>query len=202
MESITLTATRRTPGKKSVRAVRKEMKIPVEIYGPGVKTNISAAVERKEMIKTLHTPQGKNVLISLDLEGTTILAIPYQFQIHPVKNNIQHIDFLAVNEDDEIEITVPVIKQGRSKGEIAGGRVMQVIKEVVVRCRPADIPADITIDITKNEIGDRIKISELPYPQGVTPVFRQDSPVIVINKGRGQTADELEEEEEEGTPEE
>ncbi|HNZ54759.1 MAG TPA: 50S ribosomal protein L25, partial [bacterium] len=80
-------------------------------------------------------------------------------------------------------------------GEIAGGKVFQVLKEVKVSCRPADIPSEINVDVTEKEIGDRIKISELPYPQGVTPVFHQDSPVIVVNKGRGQSATEEGEEE-------
>ena len=71
------------------------------------------------------------------------------------------------------------------KGEIAGGKIFQVVKEVKVACKPADVPAEIVVDVTNNEIGDRIKLSTLPYPQGVRPVFTQDAPVIVINKGRG-----------------
>ena len=195
MENIMLPITRREPGKKAVKAARNAKMIPIEIYGPAVEHNISASVERKEMVKALHTPQGKNVLLTFDLDGDKIQVVPYQFQIHAVKNNIQHIDFLAVKDDDVITLDIPVLREGRSLGEIAGGKVIIVIKNVKVQCKPANIPANITVDVTNSDIGDRIKISELPYPEGVTPLYRQDSPVIVVNKGRGQTAEELEEEE-------
>lgn len=195
MENIMLPITRREPGKKSVKATRNAKMIPLEIYGPGVEHNISASVERKAMVKALHTPQGKNVLITFDLEGQSIQVVPYQFQIHEVKNNIQHIDFLAVNDNDIITLKIPVVREGRSLGEVAGGSVILVIKEINVQCKPADIPPHIVADVTESDIGDRIKISELPYPDGVTPIYQQDSPVVVVNKGRGQTAEELEEEE-------
>ncbi|MCK5808331.1 50S ribosomal protein L25 [bacterium] len=195
MENIMIPITRRDPGKKAVKAARNAKMIPIEIYGPAVKHNISASVERKEMVKALHTPQGKNVLITFDLEGEKIKVVPYQFQIHEVKHNIQHIDCLAVNDGDVITLDVPVLRDGRSLGETAGGMVIIVIKNVKVQCKPADIPASLVVDVTDLDIGARVKISELPYPEGVTPLYKQDSPVIVVNKGRGQTAEELEEEE-------
>lgn len=185
METFKLAVEKREQGKKSVKAVRNNGFVPVEIYGKGLESNISGSVERKELIKGLHTPQGKNVIFDLNYEGKSYLAIAHELQIHPVKDNIIHVDFMTVSEDKEITIIVPVTKQGRSKGEIAGGKIFQVVKEVKVACKPADVPAEIVVDVTNNEIGDRIKLSTLPYPQGVRPVFTQDAPVIVINKGRG-----------------
>jgi len=194
MEICALKVAKRGTGKKAVSIVKKSASIPVVIYGPKMKENIAGAVVRNEMIKLLHTPQGKNVYLDLDVEGESIKAIPYQFDIDPVKNSIRHIDFLAVSPDDEVEAEVPVFKVGRSKGEVAGGMVMQIIKEVRIKAKPLDIPASITIDVTEFKIGTRLLISAIDYPAGVTPVFKQDTPVIVVNKGRGQKADSIEEE--------
>ncbi|HNW15348.1 MAG TPA: 50S ribosomal protein L25 [bacterium] len=195
MKTFKLIVEKRDQGKKSVKAVRTNGSVPVEIYGKFMESNISGAVSRKELVKGLHTSQGKNIIFDLEYEGKSILAVAHDMQIHPVKTNIIHVDFIAVKEDQQIVVTVPVTRSGRSLGEIAGGKVFQVLKEVKVSCRPADIPSEINVDVTEKEIGDRIKISELPYPQGVTPVFHQDSPVIVVNKGRGQSATEEGEEE-------
>ncbi|HSW59310.1 MAG TPA: 50S ribosomal protein L25 [bacterium] len=194
MKTFKLIVEKREQGKKSVKAVRNSGSVPVEIYGKFMEGNISGSVLRKDLIKGLHTSHGKNIIFDLEYEGQSILAVAHDMQIHPVKTNIIHLDFIAVKEDQLIVVTVPVARQGRSLGEIAGGKVFQVLKDVKVSCKPADIPSEIMVDVTEKEIGDRIKISELPYPQGVTPVFHQDSPVIVVNKGRGQTAAEEEEE--------
>lgn len=187
MKTIKLTVAKREQGKKNVKAVRADNFIPVEIYGKSLKSNISGSIARKDFVKALHTPQGRNIILDLDIEGQSVLAVAHQLQIHPVKTNIIHADLLAVKEDEELVVTVPVNRIGRSLGEIAGGNVFQVLKEVKVSCKPAYVPAEIIVDVTENEIGDRIKISALPYPEGVRPVFHQDSPVIVINKGRGQS---------------
>ena len=186
METYKLSVEKREQGKKNVKAVRNNECIPVEIYGKSLESNISGSVSRKDFVKALHTPKGRNVVLEFDFDGKTYLAMAHDFQIHPVKNCILHADLMVVTEDQEVEAVVPVTKQGRSKGEIAGGKVLQVIKELKVACKPADIPTEILVDVTNNEIGDRIKISTLPYPQGVRPVFKQDAPVIVFNKGRGE----------------
>jgi large subunit ribosomal protein L25 len=201
METIKLTLLERETGKKGVKSARKAETIPVEIYGKTLEKNISGSIERKELVKALNTPRGKNVVIEVEHDGKTIKTIPHNLQIHPVKTKIIHMDLLAVRDDEDVFLTVPVIRKGRSKGEVAGGKVFQVMKEVKVVCKPDKVPAAIEVDITENVIGDRIKISALPYPEGVKPVFRQDTPVIVINKGRGQSvSDEEEEAAAEATP--
>lgn len=193
MKTFKLIVEKREPGKKSVKAARADNFIPVEIYGKSLKSNISGSILRKDFVKALHTPQGRNIILDLDVEGESILAVTHELQIHPVKTNIIHADLIAVKEDEELIITVPVNKTGRALGEIAGGNVFQVLKEVKVSCKPGDVPSEIVVDVTENVIGDRIKISALPYPKGVRPVFHQDSPVIVVNKGRGQSLSEDEE---------
>ncbi len=186
METYKLAMEKRIPGKKEVKATRNSGYLPIEIYGKTLETNISASVIHKDMVKALHTPMGRNVVFELDIEGTKVIAIPCDIQIDPVKNRIRHIDFKSVSPDEDVDVIVPIFRSGRSLGEVAGGKVFQVLNEVKVRCKPANIPANITIDITNMEIGDRLKVSTIPYPDGVKPVFVQDTPVIVLNKGRGQ----------------
>lgn len=201
METIKLTLIEREPGKKGAKAARNANCIPVEIYGKHLEANISGSIVRKDFAKALNTERGKNVVLEFEYKGKILKAIPYKLQIHPVKTWITHADLFAVKDDEDICVSVPVIRKGRSQGEIVGGRVFQVVKEVKVVCKPDKIPSFIEIDITENVIGDRIKISELPYPDGVNPVFRNDTPVIVINKGRGQSLSDEEEAESEAAAE-
>jgi len=113
METYTLAVEKRVSGKKGAKAAKKREMIPVIIYGPAVETNISGSVLRRDFVKVLRTPKGKNVYLTLDVEGEKLKALPFQFEIHPVKHNIQHIDFLAVNDDDFVEAKVPVERSKR-----------------------------------------------------------------------------------------
>jgi len=201
MGNIEISVKKRIPGKKYAKLSRKNNEIPFEIYGKKMESNISGSIDRKEFIKAIHGPKGRNVVFDLKMENSSFSAIPLNFQIHPVKDRIDHIDFLAVNEGDKVKIKVPVEKIGKSKGEIAGGILIQTIKELPVICSPENIPEKIVVDATEANIGDRIKISQLNMPEGVKPVARYDVPVIVINKGRGTTVESISSEEEGETSE-
>jgi len=194
MEYIKLNVEKREPGKKETKAVRKKEMIPVEIYGRSLKENVSGSVTRIDYVKSLHTKQGTNAVLELNVDGQIIKAITHKLQIHPVKNFIIHADFMAIEDDVELIVTVPVSKYGRSLAEVAGGRSIQVIKDIKVRCKPAYIPAGIEVDMAPFDIGDRIAISQIGYPENVTPVFAQDIPVFVFNKGRGQSLEDEENE--------
>ncbi len=190
MEFVSMKVFPRTPGKKYVKEARSKGFLPVNIYGKSLEANINGSVERIKMVKALHSPKGRNVILNLETEGKTVLAIPYRIDIDPVKNNISHIDFLTVVENEMLTVNIPLVKEGRSQGEIVGGRALQVLKEIAVRCLPKNIPEKLTVDVTPFDIGDRIMVHDLKYPDGVTPNYRENVPAIVVNKGRGQSADE------------
>ncbi len=190
MEIMSLIVHPRTPGKRYAKESRRKGMIPVNIYGAPLEKNIAGSVERPPMIKALLSPMGRNTLIKLQAEGKEILAIPREIGIDPVKNSVRHIDFLALDENKPITVNVPLIKEGRSQGEILGGRALVVLREVPVKCLPTRIPEKIVVDVTPLEIGGRVMLYDLPYPEGVTPAGRENVPVIVVNKGRGQAAEE------------
>ncbi len=190
METVSMKVFPRTPGKKYVKEVRNKGFLPVNVYGKPIEGNITGSVERIKMVKALHSPKGRNVILTLETEGKTVMAIPYRIDIDPVKNVISHIDLLAIAENEMLTVNVPLVKEGRSQGEIVGGRALQVLKEIAVRCLPANIPEKLTVDVTPFDIGDRVLVNDLKYPAGVTPHYRDNPPAIVVNKGRGQSADE------------
>ncbi|HOW51460.1 MAG TPA: 50S ribosomal protein L25 [bacterium] len=190
METVSMKLFPRTPGKKYVNEARKKGLLPVNVYGKLLPANITGSVERIKMVKALHSPKGRNVIVTLEAEDKKVVAIPYRIDIDPVKNVIAHIDFLAISENEMLTVNVPLVKEGRSQGEVVGGRALQVLKEISVRCLPVHIPEKLTVDVTPYDIGQRIMVNDLKYPEGVTPNYRDNPPAIVVNKGRGQSADE------------
>ncbi len=190
METVSLTVFPRKPGKRYVNEARRKGLIPVNIYGKAIEKNITGSIERSKVVKALLSPKGRNVLLTLETEGRKILALPREIDIDPIKNSLRHLDLLVIDGEEPITVNVPVIKEGRSQGEILGGRTLVVLREVPVRCLPAKIPEKIVVDVTPLDIGGRIMLKDLPYPEGVIPAIRENVPVIVVNKGRGQTAEE------------
>jgi len=190
MNTTTLVVFPRTPGKRYVKEVWAKGLLPVNIYGKTLGQNICGAVERNKMIKALLSPKGRNTLFTLQVEKKEFLAIPKEIDIDPVKDVVRHIDFMVIPENEPVIVTVPVAKEGRSQGEIVGGKTLVVLREIPVRCLPANIPEKLTVDVTPYNIGDRVFMKDIPYPEGVVPVIRENIPVIVVNKGRGQTAEE------------
>ena len=190
METVTLKVFPRTPGKRYGNEARAKGLLPVNIYGKALEKNITGSVERGKMIKALLSPKGRNVVLTLETPDKKVLAIPQQIDIDPIKNAVRHIDLLVIAENEPVTVFIPVIREGRSQGEILGGRTLLVLREVPVRCLPANIPEKIVVDVTPYDIGGRVMLKDLAYPEGVTPAMRENVPVIVVNKGRGQTAEE------------
>ena len=118
--------------------------------------------------------------MNLEIEGAqekTKLAIVQDIQRDPLTGSLIHVDFRAVNENDTIHATVPIQLTGEAVGVKAGGLLEQVLREIEVFCRPADLPESITNDVSELEIGDSLKVKDLSLPDGVS--VKMDGEVIV-----------------------
>jgi large subunit ribosomal protein L25 len=123
-------------------------------------------------------------------------------QVHPWKPLVLHCDFLRVDATHTIEQRIPL---HFLNGEIApgvkleGGAVAAALNDIEVSCLPQDLPAFIEVDLKELSIGDMIHVSELVFPDKVTPVVSGDDQVVVsIIAPKVAEEDEVEGEEEEG----
>ncbi len=161
----TLTAVRReTKGKNEAVRTRQSGKIPAVLYGGDSKTGESVSVDPKELGRILHSQSGLNSIISLKIDGapeTRVLV--KQYQIDPVTHRLIHADFFRVAMDKMLTVTVPVHLEGEAKGvKVQGGTLDFVHRDVDVECLPADIPEQITLDVTELMIGQGVRVRDLP----------------------------------------
>ncbi|RYL88184.1 50S ribosomal protein L25 [Sporolactobacillus sp. THM7-4] len=156
-----LKAATRDDSKKSVtKKLRREGKIPSVIYGKTV-GNESVSVNAGEVTKLFHN-EGRNAVISLDVDGRkkyTVMA--HEIQYNHLKGKIQHIDFLEINVNEEIDAVVPVVLQGSEKVEAEGNVVNHQLSELTIRALPNALPSNIEIDVSGLSVGDNIRISDL-----------------------------------------
>jgi large subunit ribosomal protein L25 len=123
------------------------------------------------------------------------------YQYHPVSRVLLHADFIAVDEKTEVEVKVPLVLFGKSKGVVVGGKLRQVFREVPVRCAPGHIPAELRFDITELEIDDVVPAGQLELPEGVSLGINEKQTVAMIATDRRAKMDEEEAAEGEAKPE-
>ena len=181
MSNTKLVATTGRPtGSAASRRLRAEGHIPAVLYGNGV-APISITVVRRELRLALSGPSGSGTLLSLEVDGASYPAVVKEIQRHPVKRTVSHIDFLAVDMDAEITVSVPVVLTGESAAARAvDGIVDAAVDTIEVTCIPGKIPAQIAIDITSLVPGEVIRLGDVKLPKGVTATGDPDTAIVSV----------------------
>ncbi|MGO1061136.1 50S ribosomal protein L25/general stress protein Ctc [Planococcus sp. FY231025] len=133
--------------------------VPGVVYGYQTET-ISVSVSETDLIKTLRE-SGRNGVINLEVEGKTLNVVLSDFQRDALKGSFKHVDFLAVNMAEELEVSVAVHTTGEAAGEKEGGVVNQPNREVTIKVKPSDIPDSLDIDVSELAIGDHISVGDI-----------------------------------------
>jgi large subunit ribosomal protein L25 len=166
-------------GKGIARKLRAGGRVPAVLYGHG-QASVSLSVDAKELYRILHTGAGSNVLVDLIVDGTTHLAMPREVQQNHIKGQLVHVDFLVVSRNEAITIDVPVREIGESPGVKAGGVVEHHLFELHVECLPSDVPEAIDADISTLELGDALRVGDIPAPRGVTILTNPEDSVLAV----------------------
>lgn len=175
---ITLSATKRTNEKPE--ALRAEEKIPAVFYGAG-KDAQAIAVSLKDFTKVFREA-GETTPIVLDVEGTKVNVLVHDTQSDPRLSIVSHVDFLVIDMKKEAEVAVPLVFTGVEDAEKnAGGTLVKVLHEVEVRALPADLPHEITVDVSGLATQeDKITAGDLKLPKGVSLVTDAEEVVALV----------------------
>ena len=171
-------------GKKSVKALRKEGKIPAVINGgalvelpfkgtlkPGQKvveldekrgmitTDITVTAE--DVRKLIYTPDIFEVDITLN--GEEIKAVVKDLQFQPVKDTLLHIDFLQVYPEKPIVMEVPVQIEGHAAGVKAGGKLTLSMRKLKVKAAYTEIPERLVINVDDLQLGKSLAVGDLHF---------------------------------------
>jgi len=170
-------------GKGFARKIRQLGYLPAVVYGQDTAAR-PLVVDPKTVIGVLRGARSVNTVVRLEIEKKDgkdeCLAVIREYQVHPVKRNLEHCDFLIVDEKTEMTVKVPVRTTGRSEGEKAGAVLNIALREVAVRCKAGDVPEAIVVDVTALQVNQGISLSELPYPAGTRPVYVKDRAVVTV----------------------
>ena len=173
MEVGKLTVEVRTgTGKGISRKIRREGLVPGVCYGHGLDKPVNIMVNPKALKGSLDPARGQNTIITVTLSDngtarTTLTAMLWEWQVHPLRRNVTHVDLIAIDPDRPIEVEVPVDFVGKAIGTVDGGQLHTVLRAIPVKCKPADIPTKFTVDVSPLAIGMALHVSDVTLPAGV-----------------------------------
>ena len=169
-------------GTGASRRLRHSGKVPGILYG-GENNSMSIELDSKDLFMQFKHEAFHASILTLNLDGKKEPVLLRDFQMHPVRNNIQHIDFQRINENEKISVKVPFhfINEETAPGvKIEGGLVSHIMTEIDISCLPKDLPQYIEVDLGELAMGESIHLSEVTVPEGVelTSLTDENDPAI------------------------
>jgi large subunit ribosomal protein L25 len=188
MSEVKISAATRTEfGKGAARRIRREDKVPGVLYGHG-SDPVHLTLPGHDLQMALRTA---NVLIALDIDGKTELAIPKSVQRDPLKGFLEHVDLLLVKRGEQVNVDIYV----HTEGELAPGAFLleHVLNALPVEAEATHIPESVTVSIEGLAAGDSILAKDIPLPKGTTLAVEEDTVVLQVLAAQAEEAPEGEE---------
>lgn len=177
MSEVNLAArTGRSTGSSESRRIRREGGVPAIVYGHE-REPVAVTVDAIELRRALHTEAGTNALISLDLGDETVTTMAREVERHPFRNEYRHVDFIEVSLTDTLEAEVHLEFVGEPVGTVEGGVFSPSRSTALIEALATSIPNYIEVDVSALDIGDALRIEDLPVVEGVTYL---DDPDLVV----------------------
>jgi len=169
MEVGKLTVEVRTvQGKNESRRLRAQGKVPGVCYGKGVEP-VLLSIDPKQLKKSLDPAKRQNTVIEMTIEGQgkTLTVMLKDYQYDKIRQEIEHVDLLAIDVNKEVHVEIPLVLTGKPVGVVDGGQLTVAHRQLAVICKPIDIPAKIEADVTGLGLGQALHVSDLKLPAGV-----------------------------------
>lgn len=192
MNSVSLSGSlRENVGKKDAKALRKNGQVPCVIYGNNIE-QVKFYTDARSFKKFLYTPE--TLIIDFEINGTVYHTILQDIQYHPVTDEVLHADFLDVNEDNPITVTLPIRTEGTSPGVMRGGRLNKNLAKLKVRGLVNDLPDNITLDISKLNLNQSIKVKDITLDK-IEVLVPSNTIIVDVKAPRNANVEETSEEE-------
>ena len=169
-------------GTGASRRLRHEGKVPGVLYG-GKDDAKSIELNAKDLFMQFKHEAFHASILTLNLDGKKESVLLRDYQMHPVRNNIQHIDLQRIDENKKLSVKIPFhfLNEDVAPGvKLEGGVVSHIMVDVDISCLPKDLPTYIEVDMIALSIGDSIRLSDIKIPEGVelTTLSEDNDPTV------------------------
>jgi large subunit ribosomal protein L25 len=187
-------ATKRdTQGTSASRRLRHTGQVPGILYG-GSGAAQPIEVEHNALFHALRKEKFHASILDMELDGKSERVLLRDFQMHPYRPLVLHVDFQRVSENQKIHMRVPLHFFGQEDSpaiKLGAGLISHVLSEVDVACLPKDLPEFIEVDLSNLQAHETVRVLDLKMPAGVTPVLKgKENPVVASVSTHGEQAEE------------
>jgi large subunit ribosomal protein L25 len=169
---------RKEHGTSAARRTRLQNKVPAVVYHSGIEA-IPLSVDKISLNQALRTGQ---MIFEVNVEDKNQFVLVKEIQYHPVTDEIIHIDFQKVKEDEKISLEVAVRSSGEAQGVKLGGLLVQMLNSVTIKCKPAEIPEFLEIDVTDMEMNTNLFVKDITLPTDVEMLTAEDIAVVSVQE--------------------
>ena len=178
---------RKEQGTSAARRTRLQNKVPAVVYHSGVEAT-PLSVDKISLNKALRTGQ---MIFEVNVEDKDQFVLVKEIQYHPVTDEIIHIDFQKVKEDEKISLEVAVRSSGEAQGVKLGGLLVQMLNSVTIKCKPAEIPEFLEIDVTDMEMTTNLFVKDITLPSDVEMLTAEDIAVVSVQEPKQEKEEEV-----------
>lgn len=186
---------RSVQGTGASRRLRNSGKTPGIIYG-GTEAPQAVELDHNALFHALRKEAFHASILDIEINGKVQKALLRDYQMHPFKALVLHIDFQRVDANQKIHVKVPLHFKGEDVApavKTGGGVINHAANEIEVQCLPADLPEFIEVDLSKLEVGQTIHAKDLVLGKGVSLTLHveQENPALVVARVPAVKAEEV-----------
>lgn len=187
-------ATSRTvQGSGASRRLRQSGKVPGIVYG-AKKSPTNIEIAHNPLMLALKVESFHSSILDLEIDGKAEQVLLRDYQMHPFKPVVLHVDFQRIDANQKLQTKVPLHFKNQEISpavKLSGGIVSHVLTDVLVSCLPKDLPEFIEVDLSGLAVGHSLHVRDLVVPAGVTLVLHAgENPTVVTASVPGGAAEE------------
>lgn len=181
-----LTIFKRSTSRSEKKKIRLQKDIPAVLYGKD-KENFFIYVKGSEFDEILRKIKKGNLsttLFTLKEGSHKYKALIKEIQYHRTTYNIEHIDFLILDDKLPIKVKVPIEYTGVNEcpGIKLGGVLRRVVRTLLVQCLPKDMPQEFYIDVSTLGMEESKRLSDIVLPKNIKPLGQLGEVAVAISK--------------------
>ena len=160
---------RNDEGKGASRRLRRAAMVPAVVYGANLPPQ-SIQIEHNTILLAAKHEWFFSSILDLNVDGKVQKVLVRDWQKHPFKQQMLHMDFQRINENEAVRVNVPLhfLNQEKSPaGKTSGVVISHNLTEVEVSCLPRNLPEFIEVDLVDLKPGDIVHLSQVKLPKGV-----------------------------------
>jgi large subunit ribosomal protein L25 len=177
-------------GTGASRRLRRADKVPGIVYGAGTPSLIE--LDHNALFFALKKEAFHSSLLEMELAGKSEQVLLRDYQMHPFKPIVLHIDFQRVGPTTKITKKVPlhfVNEENSPAVKTDGGVINHVLNELNIQCLASQLPEFITVDLGNLSKGQTLNVSDIKLGEGMK-VVTHGKPNPVVASASVQAAEE------------